>query len=180
MAAFFERKIRTLYQRFDVDGSGSIDVADFNLWGERLVAYGHLNEQQSNDLRKNLTTLWTHYFCPMDSNKDGKVTCVELTKHVQASLNDESKKNNWKAIIPLIFEAIDADKDGAISHEEFNNYFRSLNINDRAMAEEVFHAIDTNDDGSLSSEEFSAFGEHFFTETNEADLSKIFFGRLVD
>ena len=45
MAAFFERKIRTLYQRFDVDGSGSIDVADFNLWGERLVAYGKLTCQ---------------------------------------------------------------------------------------------------------------------------------------
>ena len=45
MSAFFERKIRTLYQRFDVDGSGSIDVADFNLWGERLVAYGKLTYQ---------------------------------------------------------------------------------------------------------------------------------------
>ena len=68
------------------------------------------------------------------------------------SLNDANKKSNWKEIIPLIFEAIDADKDGAISHDEFNNYFKSLNINDRAMAEEVFHAIDTNNDGSLSSD----------------------------
>ena len=101
MSAFFERKIRTLYQRFDVDGSGSIDVADFNLWGERLVAYGkltyqfrvktcfflnkqfffkfysgHLNEQQTNELRKSLTTLWTHYFCPMDANKDGKEALI--------------------------------------------------------------------------------------------------------
>ena len=40
MSSFFDRKIRTLYSRFDVDGSGLIDVADFNLWGERLVAYG--------------------------------------------------------------------------------------------------------------------------------------------
>ncbi len=40
MSSFFDRKIRTLYSRFDVDGSGSIDVADFTLWGERLVAYG--------------------------------------------------------------------------------------------------------------------------------------------
>ena len=41
MSSFFERKIRTLYSRFDVDGSGFIDVADFKLWGERLVAYGN-------------------------------------------------------------------------------------------------------------------------------------------
>ena len=40
MSSFFDRKIRTLYSRFDVDGSGSIDVADFKLWGERLVSYG--------------------------------------------------------------------------------------------------------------------------------------------
>lgn len=180
MSSFFDRKIRTLYSRFDVDGSGSIDVADFTLWGERLVAYGHLNEQQTVDLRNSLSKLWSHYFCPMDDNHDKKVSCAELTKHIKDSLNDQDKKANWKEIIPLIFEAIDADKDGAISHDEFNNYFKSLNINDRAMAEEVFRAIDLNNDGSLSSDEFLAFGEHFFTETNEADPSKIFFGRLVD
>lgn len=176
----FERKIRTLYNRFDVDRSGSIDVADFKLWGERLVSYGHLNEQKQNDLRKCMTSMWNDYFCPMDANKDGKVTCDELTKHIQASLKDANKKKNWQQIIPLVFEAIDADKDGVISKDEFNNYFKSLNINDKSMADQVFNEIDTNHDGALSSEEFSAFGEHFFTDTNEDDPSKIFFGKLVD
>jgi len=50
----------------------------------------------------------------------------------------------------LIFEAIDSDKDGAISHEEFDTYFKSLNINDKGMTEEVFKFIDTNNDGMLS------------------------------
>ena len=103
MSTFFDRKIRTLYSRFDVDGSGSIDVADFKLWGERLVSYGkvlvnykcllnlkkleffkgHLNEKQTSDLRQCLGRLWSHYFCPMDDNHDKKVSCEELTKHIK-------------------------------------------------------------------------------------------------
>ena len=37
------------------------------------------------------------------------------------SLKDANKKKNWQQIIPLVFEAIDADKDGVISKDEFNS-----------------------------------------------------------
>ena len=84
-------------------------------------------------------------------------------------MNDVTKKKNWQEIIPLIFEAIDADKDGNISHDEFNNYFKSLNINDKAMAEEVFRDIDTNNDGVLSCDGNS----HIFNELKF--FSKAFF-----
>jgi Ca2+-binding EF-hand superfamily protein len=38
--AFFDRKIRTLFSRFDVDGSGFINEKDFDQWAEKLIAYG--------------------------------------------------------------------------------------------------------------------------------------------
>jgi hypothetical protein len=40
--------------------------------------------------------------------------------------------------------------DGHISKDEFDHYFQSLNINDKAMSEEVFTGIDENKDGFLS------------------------------
>ena len=40
MSDFFERKIRTLFARFDVDGSGSIEEEDFDKWADKLVSYG--------------------------------------------------------------------------------------------------------------------------------------------
>ena len=48
-----------------------------------FVFLGHLNKEKQEDLRKCLITLWYHYFCPMDTNHDSKITLAELTKRIQ-------------------------------------------------------------------------------------------------
>ena len=40
MTEFLERKIRTLFTRFDMDGNGSIEEDDFDRWSEKLVSLG--------------------------------------------------------------------------------------------------------------------------------------------
>ena len=40
MADFLERKIRTLFVRFDMDGNGAIEEDDFDRWSEKLVSLG--------------------------------------------------------------------------------------------------------------------------------------------
>lgn len=40
MAEFFEKKMRNLFKRFDIDGSGTIEESDFDSWTDRLVALG--------------------------------------------------------------------------------------------------------------------------------------------
>ena len=42
MASFFDRKIKTLFTRFDINGNGTINIADFTLWGDRLIAHGKI------------------------------------------------------------------------------------------------------------------------------------------
>ena len=91
---------------------------------------------------------------------------------------DESKRASINATLPIIFRAIDSNQDDGISPDEFNNYFKSLGVEDEAFANEVFEAMDTNHDGNLSNEEFCTFGRDFFVGTNEADPSRFFFGRL--
>ena len=71
---FFEKKIRTLFYRFDVDKSGSIEEADFDKWSEKLVSYGNLNADQSKNLKKNIKLLWSVYFAPADINGDGSIS----------------------------------------------------------------------------------------------------------
>lgn len=34
------KKVRTLFQRFDADSSGTIEESDFDSWGDRLVSLG--------------------------------------------------------------------------------------------------------------------------------------------
>ena len=50
----------------------------------------------------------------------------------------------------LIYAAIDCNKDGSISPEEFANYFKSLNIRDERAAFFAFKQMDVNNDGGLS------------------------------
>jgi len=78
--SFIDRKIRTLFSRFDINNNGFINIADFTLWGDRLIKTGtneflyidigvfscitffsfegHLNSQNQAELRRCLTTLW--------------------------------------------------------------------------------------------------------------------------
>lgn len=179
--AFFNRKVKTLFTRLDLDRDGSIDAQDFAKWGDKLMSYGVLNAEQKSNLKKQLQQLWVDYFCSIDKsgNSDGKVSCDELTEYIKLAQTNEAKRQSLKRTIPLIFETIDTDRDDAVSKNEFANYFKSLNINDQATADEVFAQMDKDNDGSLSKKEFSEFGELFFTSMDENDPSKNFFGKLV-
>ncbi len=65
---------------------------------------------------------------------------------------DESKRAAINATLPIVFEAIDANKDDGISPDEFHNYFVSLGVTDEAFTQMVFKAMDANNDGDLSKE----------------------------
>lgn len=40
MDDFFAKKIKTLYERFDMDKNGLIEEDDFDRWSEKLIAIG--------------------------------------------------------------------------------------------------------------------------------------------
>ena len=40
MANFIESKMKTLFQRLDIDKSGELEEKDFNQWANNLVALG--------------------------------------------------------------------------------------------------------------------------------------------
>jgi Ca2+-binding EF-hand superfamily protein len=80
---FFERKIRTLFHRFDLDKSGTIEESDFDKWTEKLVSFGNLNGEQVESLKKNIKSLWSVYFAPADADGDGTITSQELINHIK-------------------------------------------------------------------------------------------------
>lgn len=179
MSDALEKKITTLFHRFDADSSGTIEESDFDKWSDRLIALGNISADQGAKLRENLKSMWNAYFAPADNDKDGKITCAELISYFKQTIGDESKKATLRETLPLIFDAIDSDKSGCISQTEFSNYFKSLNINDEKVIHEVFASMDTNSDKSISKDEFIAFGREFFSNQGQ-DSSKLFFGPLVN
>lgn len=78
-----------------------------------------------------------------------------------------------------MFQAIDKDKSGEITVEEFKLFFEVLGLNDQD-AILAFKAIDSNDDGKISQKEFVRHGRDFFLTEDEERISKYFFGQLID
>jgi len=56
-------------------------------------------------------------------------------------LSDTKKKQTIELTLPLIFDAIDSNKDHEIGLEEFTAYFQSLGINDSKGKSFIFFFI---------------------------------------
>jgi Ca2+-binding EF-hand superfamily protein len=81
---FFAKKISTLFTRFDMDKNGKIEEDDFDTWSNKLISIGILNAAQAEHLRKSMKSIWTTYFLPADTDKDGSVTVDELIVHMRS------------------------------------------------------------------------------------------------
>ena len=172
MSSFFENKMRTLFKRFDVDGNGVIEEADFEYWSDRLISLGNLDTDKSFSLKSNIKQLWTFHFAPADKNRDGTVSFEEFltfTRDVNfkldfylknfsikffklQSLSDQNKQETLKAVLPLIFDSVDVDKSGSISFEEFSNFYKSINIDNQDETKNAFTTMDADNDNSISKE----------------------------
>ena len=113
-----------------------------------------------------------------------KIPLEEAAKKASESLLSMSPAER-KALVndshSMLFDAIDTNKDGHISVQEFKVYF-SVIASAISEAEVVhsFNAIDTNKNGEISCEEFLTAAEDFLMGVEETELSKVFFGRLLD
>jgi len=162
-----------------MDKNGMIEEDDFDRWSESLIKIGHLSEEQANQLRVNMKSIWTTYFLPADVDNDLSVTKDELVIYMRSAMADESKRAAINATLPIVFSAIDANHDNGVSPAEFHNYFVSLGVTDESFTQSVFAAMDSNNDGDLSSEEFCNFGQEFFLSNDESSPARFFFGPLV-
>jgi len=52
--------------------------------------------------------------------------------------------------LSFIFDAVDFNRDGEVSKDEFSTYFKSLRINDDVIIQQVFNAMDTNHDDTVN------------------------------
>ena len=81
---FFDRKIKTLFTRFDFDHNGKIEKQDFLNWANNLARAGNLCGERAAKLTESVMSVWNSYFLPADTNKDGSVEYLELLDHMKA------------------------------------------------------------------------------------------------
>jgi hypothetical protein len=77
-----------------------------------------------------LKSIWFNYFLPADVDHDGSVEEAELINYMRSALNNEKKRLAITETLPLIFDAIDYNRDDGVSVDEFSVFFKSLGIHD--------------------------------------------------
>lgn len=101
-----------VFRTFDVDGNGHVDFKEF------LLAVGITNNGTKEEKLK-----WA--FRMYDINNDGSIQQPEMTKIVKALYNmigssvSDKPTDTPEERTQMIFEKMDADKDGKISLREF-------------------------------------------------------------
>ena len=90
---YFSQKIKTLFNRFDMNRDFTIELSDFHVWSDRLAKITKLNKQKESELRENLTYLWEVFFEPADGNGDGSVEVPELVYNFNFFFNRGISKN---------------------------------------------------------------------------------------
>ncbi|XP_046739856.1 sarcoplasmic calcium-binding protein isoform X1 [Diprion similis] len=175
-SAFWRRKMRTLHSHLDVNKDGVISYDDFMLLGERFADLGHLGPDAKKEFQKVLGEMWEEQWGEISPyNLVGVEKYLDEMHHV---LNDKSLKCKCHNFLPYLFKAVDKDKSGEISVEEFKLFFQCLGLTSEDAAVS-FSYIDTNEDGKLSRKEFVRLGRDFFLTEDHTKPSKHFWGPLV-
>ncbi|KAG5891447.1 hypothetical protein JTB14_019925 [Gonioctena quinquepunctata] len=94
-------------------------------------------------------------------------------------LNDKTLVRRAHTFLPYLFKAVDKDRSGEITVEEFKLFFDVLGLKEQD-AILAFRAIDSNGNGKITKKEFVKHGRDFFLTEDEDRISKYFWGPLVD
>ncbi|XP_059490255.1 sarcoplasmic calcium-binding protein [Neocloeon triangulifer] len=173
---FWRQKMRTVHAIFDLNKDGVISWDDFGMLGDRFIDLGHLTPEQETGFRKTLKSIWEEQWGPADPYN--MVNAYQYLDNMHHVINDKSLKKKAHRFLPFLFKAVDKDRSGEISVEEYKLFFRCLGLKEEE-AVVAFRAIDYNNDNRLSLKEFVKVGREFFSSEDEKKPSKHFWGPLI-
>ena len=178
--AYHLRKMRTRLTRLDINKDGYISREDYKLMGKKLAEYSGMTEEQVEATTKEFLKV-----ADAINLKEGvKIPLEEAAKKASESflsMSSEEAKALVKDTHNLLFDAIDTNKDGHISVKEFKVYLKVAipDISEDEVAHS-FDIIDTDKNGEISREEFMTAAQDFILGVEETELTKAFYGRLLD
>ena len=178
--AYHLRKMRTRYRRLDMNNDGFISREDYELMASKLIEHGKMGKEHAESTRKAFTTVADHF----DLKPGIKIPVEEAAQKASSNLLSIAAEKKQDSIRTTthdeLFDALDLNKDGHISLEEFKVYFQIIgpDISEAEMTHS-FNTIDEDKNGEISREEFLAAAFDFIFGVEETEVSKAYFGHLL-
>jgi len=173
---FWRRKMRTFHGILDINKDGVISFDDFRLLVDRFIYLGHLKPEQQKEFNEVVQKLWEERWGNVSPYN--LVTTEQYLEDMYHVVNDKQLRKKVHTFLPYLFKAVDKDRNGFITVEEFKLFFNCLGI-PRDVAVASFTAVDENLDGRITLKEFIKTGRDFFLTEDQRNPSKMFWGPLV-
>ena len=166
--------------RLNATTDGYISRDDYALISKRLAELSGMTKEQAESTCKDFMKV-ADAFGLKSGLKKSVDEAARQTNKVLLSMPPEDHKTLVHATHGMLFDIIDTNKNGTVSQKEFKVYLNVV-APDVSEADVVhsFNTIDSNKNGVISRQEFLAAAEDFLGGVEETELSKVFFGRLLD
>ena len=164
--------------RMDVNKDGKITRDDYELMAEKLIESSKMTTEQAQSTRQELMNIADRH-----GQKPGVERSVEeaakIASDTMLAMSFETPAAH-NACQNVLFNAIDANKDGHISVEEFKVYLKVIapNISEEEMTHSS-NVIDSDGNVMISREEFLAAALDFMFGLEETEVSNAFLGHLL-
>jgi Ca2+-binding EF-hand superfamily protein len=177
--AFRLRKIKTNFDRLDVDKDGYMSRMDFEIIAKRMNELSNATEEQAEACHNAFMHV-ADTFGYTPGVRIAKEEAIKFGSEVMLKKPWEEQRAMCDNFHNAVFDAVDVNRDGHISLEEYKTYLQALapDISDEDKVKS-FNLIDVNHDGEISREEFLNASFEYFHGFEENELSKVFFGPLV-
>lgn len=175
-----KRKLDRMFSILDVDGDGRIGRSDYTA---RVRALARLRgwAEGTPEYDRNLAFAleeWDNVVQSADADEDDGVSRAEFHRYADVFLGDRDAVRAYaRGDTQLLFDAMDTDRDGKLSAEEYREYLQVCGA-DGSVAHAFFAHADLDGDGRLTRAEMAHAMEEFLLSTDPASGANTLFGPL--
>lgn len=176
---FQRTKLARMFDVYDTNGDGRVEQQDFTRRAHQFAQQRGWTEE-SPDFREQLDfTLADWYNLQQaDEDGDGAVTREEFLSFADLMLADPDALEQYAyKDADLIFRAMDADNDGRITANEYEQYLRVYDL-EGENAHYFFRMIDNDSDGFVTRDEITRALKEFLFSDDASAPGNFLYGRL--
>ena len=158
-------RLRQRFAKWDTDGSGGLERADFEQEAMRIAtAFGAKPQsREAKTLRDAFRNLFDFHAREAGVPTSGAVSEDDFVR-INEKLMFTDGEANFNRVLRPVMQALvglcDRNTDGMISQEEFTAWLTGVGV-DEAKARQAFIQIDSDNDGALSVDELLAAVRNF-------------------